>query len=86
VNNPRDGAEVKRVDAGIPKVQPSAMTSGSQALCDALLSLADPPSDLPVKAERLAAALVLLAAVDDDLVADLDAAPAPIRAVFDAAT
>jgi hypothetical protein len=65
----------------------SPMTLGAQALCDALLGLGDTtdPSGPAVKAERLAAALVLLGAVDDDLVADLDAAPAPIRAVFDAA-
>lgn len=62
-----------------------AMTSGSQALCDALLSLGDPPAGPPVKAERLAAALVLLGVVDDDVVADLEAVPASIRAVFDAA-
>jgi hypothetical protein len=61
------------------------MTSGSQALCDALLALGEPPAGPPVKAERLAAALVLLGVVDDDLVADLDAVPPPIRAVFDAA-
>jgi hypothetical protein len=62
-----------------------AMTSGSQALCDALLALGEPPAG-PVKAERLAAALVLLGVVDDDVVADLEAVPAPIRAVFDAAS
>lgn len=61
------------------------MTSGSQALCDALLALGEPTGS-PVKAERLAAALVLLGVVDDDLVADLEAVPAPIRAVFDAAS
>jgi hypothetical protein len=38
-----------------------------------------------VTAERLAAALVLLGVVDDDVVADLEALPASIRAVFDAA-
>lgn len=62
------------------------MMSGSQALCDALLALADPPSGPAVKAERLAAALVLLAAVDDELVADLEAAPPLLRAIFDAAS
>ena len=63
------------------------MTLGAQALCDALLRLGDAsdPSAPAVKAERLAAALVLLGVVDDELIADLDAAPAPIRAVFDAA-
>ncbi len=60
------------------------MTSGSQTLCDALLALGD-PSCSTVKAERLAAALVLLASVDDDVVTDLDAVPPAIRAVFDAA-
>jgi hypothetical protein len=60
------------------------MSSGSQALCDALLALAD-PSAAAVKAERLAAALVLLGAVDDDVVTDLDDVPPAIRAVFDAA-
>ena len=61
------------------------MVSGSQTLCDALLSLGEPSADLTVKAERLAAALVLLGVVDDDLVADLSDVPSSIKAVFDAA-
>jgi hypothetical protein len=60
------------------------MSSGSQILCDALLALGD-PSTPTVKAERLAAALVLLGAVDDEVLTDLDAVPPAIRAVFDAA-
>lgn len=84
-NNPHECAEVKHVDAGIARVHTAPMSAGSQALCDALLALGEPASGPPVKAERLAAALVLLGAVDDDLVADLDTVPPSIRAVFDAA-
>jgi hypothetical protein len=61
------------------------MVSGSQALCDALLSLGETSAERNVKAERLAAALVLLGVVDDDLIADLSEVPSSIRAVFDAA-
>lgn len=70
---------------GSPEASLTPMTSGSQALCDALLALGEPPAGPPVKAERLAAALVLLGAVDDELVADLAEVPPPIKAVFDAA-
>lgn len=51
----------------------------SQALCDALVAMCD----TQVPAGRLAAALVLLAAVDDELAFDLAQAHPALRAVFD---
>ena len=52
--------------------------SSSQDLCRELVSACDGN----VTANRIAAALVLLAATDDDLELDLDTAPASLRAVF----
>jgi hypothetical protein len=53
----------------------------SQDLCDAIVS----GCDGAVSVQRIAAALVLLATVDDDLEFDLSAAPPALRAVFDEA-
>ncbi len=50
-----------------------------QELCDAIVS----GCDEGVSAQRIAAALVLLATVDDDLEFDLSNAPAALRAVFE---
>ena len=52
-----------------------------QELCDAIVSGCDDS----VSAQRIAAALVLLATVDDDLEFDLSTAPAALQAVFEAA-
>lgn len=77
--NPFDGAVVKHVDASSSAARFSPMTIASQALCDALVAMCD----TQVPAGRLAAALVLLAAVDDELAFDLAQAPPALRAVFD---
>ena len=77
--NPFDDAVVKHVDGSSRGARVFFMPIGSQALCDALVAMCD--SEVP--ASRLAAALVLLAAVDDDLALDLDEAPAALRAIFD---
>lgn len=53
----------------------------NQAFCDALVDRCEDAGF----AQRIAAALVLLASVDDDLQLDLENAPAALRAVFDEA-
>ncbi len=49
---------------------------GTQRLCDALIG------DDDVSDEHMAAALVLLASVDDDLCIDPDALPPAVRALL----
>ena len=54
------------------------MNSGNQALCDAIVSQAEGGA----RPDRLAAALVLLAAVDDDVAVDPGALSKPLRAAL----
>jgi len=57
------------------------MTRGIQSLCDAVV---DSCSGQGLAADRAAAALVLLAAVDDDVAVDPDNMPPALRALLDA--
>jgi hypothetical protein len=54
------------------------MNSGNQALCDAIVAQAEADG----RPDRLAAALVLLAAVDDDVSVDPGALSSPLRAAL----
>ncbi len=70
------------VDVSIDAATLVGAMNTNQAFCDALV---DRCEDHGVSAQRIAAALVLLASVDDELQFDLEAAPAALRAVFDEA-
>ncbi|HEY1100600.1 MAG TPA: hypothetical protein VGF99_16795 [Myxococcota bacterium] len=66
------------VDVAITAGTVVDLMSSTQELCDALVQQCAEHDD----AARVAAALVLLASVDDDLELDLDAVPQHLRAIF----
>ena len=76
-----DLRKMSSVDVTISADTFAAPMNTDQAFCDALVDRCEDQAS----AQRIAAALVLLASVDDELLLDLDLVPAALRAAFDAA-
>ncbi len=72
--------KMSSVDVGTTASTFGGTMNSTQDFCDALVSGCD-----DCGAQRIAAALVLLASVDDDLCLDLADVPAALRAIFDEA-